>query len=144
MRGATVLTMQETPKKCRVLVAEDDPLNVVLVCQVLESLNCCVTVVGTGQQALEAMQSGEFDLALLDYKMPELDGASATRGIRRWELEHGQEAIFIVGLTASAMPIEVESCQRAGMDYVLTKPFNLIELQNLINQRCARKGYAGH
>lgn len=107
----------------RILVAEDDPSNQKLIGQILEGAGHRVVIVGTGKAAVERIVAGEeYDLILMDVRMPELDGTEATRLIREKEKETGGRRIPIVGWTAHAMKDKMDQFTRAGMDEVLTKP----------------------
>jgi len=69
-----------------------------------------------------------FDLILMDLKMPGIDGAEATRRIRRLEEAHGSERTPIVALTANALDDDRQSCLAAGFDAFLAKPFEFNDL----------------
>jgi CheY-like chemotaxis protein len=117
-------------------MAEDDTLNAILANAVMESLGCEVVTVGTGSDAVEAVRQQAFDIVLMDFHMPVMDGLSATRAIRQWEADtarehrpHQRERVPIIAITASAMEAERKECLRSGMDDVLVKPFLLDELR---------------
>lgn len=122
--------------RCSVLLAEDRPSNVELAVQVLDLLGCDVTVAPNGAEAVQAVRRQVFDLVLMDFHMPVMNGVDAARAIRRWETEEGRGPLIIAGLTASAMPQEVSECLLAGMNEVLTKPFAIKDLQQLIARAC--------
>ena len=107
----------------RILVAEDNAVNQLLMNRLLRKRGHDVTMVGDGQQALEAAGSGSFDIVLMDVQMPILDGIDATREIRRCEAGTGRR-IPIIALTAHAMSSDRDRCLQAGMDGYLTKPIN--------------------
>ena len=114
----------------KVLVAEDVPVNQELVRLMLAPLGCDVTVVGDGEQAVDALAGGGFDLVLMDMQMPVLDGLEATRLIRRLG---GQAAKTpVVALTANVLPEHIERCRRAGMDDHVAKPFVTEDLQSMV------------
>ena len=104
----------------RILLAEDNVVNQKVACRILQKLGFRVDVVADGRAAVEAWETGRYDLILMDCQMPELDGYEATRAIRA--LEHGDRRIPIVALTAHAMKGSDEVCKSAGMDAHLTKP----------------------
>ncbi|UOQ53178.1 response regulator [Hymenobacter cellulosivorans] len=104
----------------RVLVADDNELNQLVVCRALEEWNVVATMVENGRQAVEAASSQPFDAVLMDIQMPEMDGYEATRRLRR--LRHLQE-LPIIGLTASASPADQARALAAGMNETLAKPF---------------------
>ncbi len=115
----------------RILVAEDNSVNQVLIRRLLENRGHSVLVTGNGREALEAVQSHEFDLVLMDAQMPEMDGLEASAAIRRREEITGGH-LPIVALTAHAMSGDRERCLAAGMDHYLTKPIQSVQLFSLI------------
>ena len=106
----------------RLLVAEDNPVNQMVVLAMLESSGAEVIQVPNGHEALAALDGSSFDLVLMDCQMPLLDGYEATRQIRRREADSGRH-LPIVALTANAMVGDEEKCLAAGMDFYLSKPF---------------------
>jgi CheY-like chemotaxis protein len=117
------------PRRLRVLVAEDNEVNVRLSVALLAKLGHEATVVGDGQAAVEAHARGGVDLILMDVQMPVLGGLDATRAIREAEAAApGRSRIPIVALTARAMKGDREECLAAGMDDYVTKPVRLSDL----------------
>ncbi len=118
----------------RVLLAEDNAVNQEVTGAMLEYLQCEFAVAPTGVRALEMLSSSTvFDLVLMDCQMPEMDGFEAARSIRRREAESGQH-IPIIALTANAMIGDREQCLAAGMDEFLSKPFQLTELEQVLQR----------
>jgi two-component system, sensor histidine kinase and response regulator len=116
-------------RSLRVLVAEDNEVNVRLATALLTKLGHTATVVGDGQAAVEAYAREAFDLILMDVQMPVLGGMDATRQIR--DAEAGltpPRHVPIVALTARAMKGDREECLAAGMDDYVTKPVRLSDL----------------
>ena len=105
----------------RVLLAEDNAVNVKFALKVLERAGHHVTVANNGKQALEHWKTHAFDLVLMDVQMPEMDGLEATREIRRMENDRNGH-IPIIAMTANAMAGDREMCMTAGMDGYVTKP----------------------
>ncbi|MFL6199092.1 MAG: ATP-binding protein [Thermoanaerobaculia bacterium] len=105
----------------RILVAEDNLINQIVVVQQLSSLGYDAVAVNNGQEALEALEKAPFDLILMDCQMPELDGYEATRRIREGPEE--RQRIPIVAFTAHARQEDLEHCLAAGMNDTITKPF---------------------
>ncbi len=102
------------------LVAEDDAVNRKVVIRMLDRLGIAPpTVVGNGQQAVDAVRSGVFDVVLMDVQMPVMDGLRAVRLIR--ELA-GEDRPWLVALTANALGGDRERFLAAGMDDYLSKP----------------------
>ena len=116
------------PAHLRVLLAEDNPVNQRLACRILEKRGHRVTVVGNGRLALEAVEREPFDVVLMDVQMPELDGLSTTRELRRREAaqaeERGAVHLPVVAMTAHAMADDEARCLDAGMDAYVAKPIN--------------------
>ena len=117
----------------RVLVAEDHEVNQLVARRILEKLGHRVSVVGTGREALSAVQSRRFDLVAMDVQMPEMDGLGATRAIRSWEEKTGTH-IPILAMTAHAMEGDSERCLASGMDGYISKPLRARELERAISQ----------
>jgi PAS domain S-box-containing protein len=105
----------------RILVAEDNLINQLVVVEQLKALGYDVAAVHNGWEALKALESGDYDLVLMDCQMPELDGYDATRRIR--EGAEKSRRIPIVALTAHAMQEDLDRCLTAGMNDYITKPF---------------------
>jgi len=123
----------------RVLVAEDNPVNQLLVNRMLQKRGHHVVVVSNGREALEALERENFDLVLMDVQMPEMDGLQATAALRKTAGDHANRQP-IVALTANAMKGDSEKCLAAGMDGYLTKPLRAAELDAVLRtymERCA-------
>ena len=103
----------------RILVAEDNPINRRVLVKQLQGLGYQVTEARNGVEVLENLEQRQVDLILMDCQMPELDGYSATRELRKRGLE-----LPILALTAHAMSGERSRCLEAGMDDHLTKPLS--------------------
>jgi two-component system, sensor histidine kinase RpfC len=126
---------QEARRQCRILVADDNRLNQLVVGRILESGAHSYDVVADGQAALDALEGAEYDLVLMDVNMPGIDGIEATKLYRMMSL--GQRHVPIVGLTADAMPETNERCREAGMDECAVKPVAAGELLDLIERMAA-------
>jgi CheY-like chemotaxis protein len=118
----------------RVLVADDMEVNRILCREMLELLGAEAAVVNDGQQAAEAVANGSYDLLIMDCRMPVLDGFSATRRIRAWEMENHAKRIPIIALTAHAVEDARTACLEAGMDDHLPKPFRFEQLRAILEQ----------
>jgi len=90
----------------------------------LEELEYGVDIVENGLQAVEAVASGNYELVLMDMRMPEMDGLAATRAIREAEQTTGHH-IVVIALTANVLEDDREACVAAGMDDFLAKPLKL-------------------
>jgi len=114
----------------RVLVAEDNPVNRMVVQGLLESLGLEVTLVENGAQAVQTIRDGDAArLILMDLNMPVMDGYSATEQIRQWEQAQGRRRLPILALTADAFEQDRQHCMAVGMDDFLTKPIALDTLK---------------
>jgi CheY-like chemotaxis protein len=119
----------------RILVAEDNPVNVKLVTIIMQRLGYRIDVAGNGLEAIAALRRQPYDLILMDTQMPEMDGIEATRKIcREWR---NAERPRIVALSAGVMPQERQVCLDAGAEEYLTKPLVLPQLIHAL-QRCKR------
>ncbi|MEO5932701.1 MAG: response regulator, partial [Duganella sp.] len=111
-------------RRRRVLLAEDNPVNVEVASAMLEGLGLDVSRACNGQEALRWVRAGDFDLILMDCQMPVMDGFAATTEIRRHEQQRGRSrSLPIIAITANALQGDRESCLAAGMDDYLSKPF---------------------
>lgn len=111
----------------RILVAEDNEVNQILVRTLLESWNCHVEIVGNGLIALGRAQKGGFDLVLMDLQMPFMDGIEAAENIRALD-DKDKSGIPIVALTADVLSETRRKVFAAGMNDLVTKPINQYEL----------------
>jgi PAS domain S-box-containing protein len=105
----------------RILVAEDNVINQLVVVEQLAILGYDVVAVHNGCEALQALESGDFALVLMDCQMPELDGYEATRRIRQGPEKNRR--IPILALSALATPVYLDRCLGAGLDDTITKAF---------------------
>jgi CheY-like chemotaxis protein len=125
--AAAPTTAPAVTRRCRVLVAEDNPVNQRVAASLLERRGHTVVIAATGVDALAALDRDTFDVVLMDVQMPEMDGFEATAAIRAREREHGGHQ-RIVAMTAHALSGDAERCYRAGMDGYLSKPLNRLDL----------------
>ncbi|MDP4005156.1 ATP-binding protein [Methylobacterium sp. NEAU K] len=128
----------QTGAGLRVLLAEDNPINALLATRALERLGATVVHAVDGVEALERLETaGPFDLALIDVRMPRLDGHETARRIRAAELS-GTTRLHLVALTANAGREDEIAARDAGFDGFLAKPLNLKLLPTLLERRTAR------
>jgi signal transduction histidine kinase/ActR/RegA family two-component response regulator len=106
----------------RVLAAEDNTVNQLVLKTLLHQIGVEPVVVGDGAAALEAWEAGHWDAILMDVQMPVMDGPTATRRIREREAETGRRRTPIIALTANAMSHHVADYLAAGMDAHVAKP----------------------
>jgi CheY-like chemotaxis protein len=127
--GTVAETMSEQPAiTLRVLAAEDNAVNQLVLKTLLHQMGVDPTVVENGQLAVEAWVSGDWDVILMDIQMPVMDGLTATAQIRAREAAEGRDRTPIVALTANAMSHHVEQYTAAGMDSHVAKPIQAAEL----------------
>jgi len=127
-----------TGERMKVLLAEDNDVNQLYVGALLKKLDCDVTIAGDGEQALALWRAEHFDVILMDWHMPLLDGLQATVTIRGEEYQRGLRRTPIIGATASALEDEKRQCVDAGMDAVLSKPFAPDELVAVLQRHRSR------
>jgi len=119
----------------RVLVAEDNPVNQIVISKMLESLGCQIHAVTNGRAALSIAQEEIFDLAVFDCEMPIMDGLEAAQAIRDLEaMGLDGHRMPIIALTANATYDNRSRCFASGMDDVLTKPCRLAQLDAILSQ----------
>lgn len=116
----------------KVLVAEDNPTNQKVMVNMLAKLGQRVDIVTDGNQAVEAVKDGDYDLVLMDCHMPVMDGLSATVAIRN--LDAATRGIPIYAVTASGMAEDLERCLAAGMDGHLVKPVGIEDVARAVEQ----------
>ena len=140
----------------KILVAEDTPFNQKFILRLLERWKHRTRLVENGRRALEILQNEDFDIALMDVQMPDMDGLTATKKFRKWEkalkaqgvkLEEkqtidpsgfsiqpsaGAERLPIIAMTAHAIKGDRERCLEAGMDAYISKPIDSDKLFDAI------------
>jgi CheY-like chemotaxis protein len=123
----------------RVLVAEDDEVNALIVGAYLERLGIAAERVVNGREAVRRAlrEADRPDLVLMDCRMPEMDGLEATREIRLQERALGLPRLPVVALTATATESERALCHAAGMDDFVAKPFTMDELTRALQRWAA-------
>ncbi|TNE87127.1 MAG: response regulator [Deltaproteobacteria bacterium] len=129
--GSTA-TPVPAPIPARILLAEDNATNRMVLRAMLGTLGCRVQVVENGVQAIDAVGRGRFDLVLMDCHMPDMDGFEATRAI----VASGAD-VPVVALTASASDDVRQRCVDAGMADFITKPVSLERLRREVRRHCA-------
>lgn len=116
----------------RILLVEDYEGNIVVLSYLLSSIDCAYDIAKTGLEALHRWKEKHYDLILMDVQMPEMDGLTATRTIRKMEEERGIENTPIIGLTAHALVADKQKCIDAGMNDYLSKPIVEADLKEAI------------
>lgn len=116
----------------RVLIAEDNTNNQLLIKLILEDLGIDVEIVDNGKQAVEVYEKDNFDLVLMDINMPVMDGIEALKIIRNHEKETNTYTP-IIALTANSIKGDKEKYLKEGMDFYLSKPIEKEQLLNVLN-----------
>jgi len=124
---------EETPP-LNILLAEDEQVNSIMASRLLKKAGHSVTIVGNGQNAIDTLMINAYDLVFMDVQMPVINGMDVTRIIRQGAVEGVARNIPIVGLTAYAGDADRKRFLEAGMDSVVTKPFELADLTNAIKE----------
>ena len=106
----------------RILMAEDGEDNRTIALAYLADMPYHIDIAETGLKACEMFKGGHYDLVLMDRQMPVMDGLTATRTIRAWEIDNDRATTPIIALTASALKGDRETCLAAGCTAYLTKP----------------------
>jgi two-component system, sensor histidine kinase RpfC len=119
-------------RSLRVLVAEDNRVNQQVIDRMLQSAGHAVTLVGDGEQALDALESDSFDVVLMDVNMPVMNGLDAVK-LHRFATG-GRDVPPFIALTADATEETRRQCEEAGMAGYLTKPVDMEELLGLIDR----------
>ncbi len=127
-----ISSKQPAAKPLRVLVAEDNHVNGLLVSTWLDKLGHRADVVADGTEAVSAMQNGMYDLVLMDIQMPEMDGLEATARIRAMPGEKGQ--IPIIAMTANTEKTEQDLYLKKGMNDLIGKPFDWKLMLEVLNR----------
>ena len=129
--GSAIITESDTPPVqldgIRVLIAEDNSVNQLLVESMLAGLGATYETVEDGEAAVAAAQSQSFDVVLMDCLMPNMDGFEATRKIRAQGID-----IPIIAATASASAGDFEEARASGMNDILVKPFSAVDLRRML------------
>jgi PAS domain S-box-containing protein len=126
--GASLEVFEELGASLRVLAAEDNLVNQIVLKTLLAQSGVDPTIVSNGQEAVDAWRSGSWDIILMDVQMPVMDGLDAVKAIRALEAELKRPRTPIIALTANAMSHQVATYSEAGMDAFVAKPIDIGQL----------------
>jgi len=132
----TVLPIHAIFKTRKVLVAEDNPMNMLLISQVLGNMGIEVIEAGNGEEAIAMLMQHDPALVFMDINMPVMDGYTAARKIRSSAKPYCN--VPIIALTADAMEADKERCRMAGMNDFVSKPFRLKEIESVMDNYFVR------
>jgi signal transduction histidine kinase/ActR/RegA family two-component response regulator len=126
----------------KVLAAEDNEVNQEVLKAVLAQADVTPTIVGNGREAVEAWETGDWDIILMDIQMPEMDGVAAARAIRQRETECRRKRTPILAITANTMHHQALEYRAAGIDGLTAKPIDIVKLFEAMDQVMQSPGTA--
>jgi CheY-like chemotaxis protein len=131
-RVTTVPTIEKMASGTTIMVVEDEPINMMLITEVLGKMGFSLLKASNGKQALEVLGEHDPKLIFMDVNMPEMDGLETTQHIRKFT--NNKANIPIIALTADAMKEDRLKCLDAGMNDYISKPFKLEEINGILKQ----------
>ena len=126
------MTKKQNMKNARILLVEDDVLNQEVMGAMLRMLGYRTDIATDGAEALQALSSNDYQLILMDCKMPVMDGFEAVNTIRN--SAEAWKRIPVIAITANALSGERERCMNAGMDEYLSKPVKMEDLGKMLER----------
>jgi PAS domain S-box-containing protein len=130
-------------RNCRILLAEDDPINQAVARGFLTQLGYAADIVGNGREALQLLAEYDYHMVLMDCQMPEMGGMEATAVIRDPGSHVLNHSVPIIALTAYALKGDRERCLATGMDDYLTKPLDLVSLGAVLEKWLTEPAISG-
>lgn len=121
----------------KVLIVEDDPINMKLIVEILDSLDFMVHTADNGFKALTMVDKDLYDLILMDIELPGIDGIETARRIKE---KPGHNRTPLIALTAFAMKGDREKFLDAGFDYYISKPIQVADFINLVKNILKKEG----
>lgn len=116
-------------KNLQILIVEDDDMNFIYLKQIFKILGCGLKRVKTGHAAIAAIKDSDFNLIMMDIKLPDISGFEATKVIREKDPD-----IPIIAQTATKNPEDHDTAIESGCNYVLVKPFKIDDIRNLFQK----------
>ncbi len=124
-------------RKLKILLAEDNPINIRVATELLERMGHTIVSVTTGKEAITTLNNNDFDMVLMDIGMPDMDGMEATKQIREGKAGKKNIDITIIAVTAHAISGFKEQCIMSGMNDYISKPFNFKSLSDIIEKHAS-------
>ncbi len=129
------MNIESSVGKLRILLVENDEMNIKFVKIVLDKLGHKTDIAINGLEAVNYFKKNKYDLILMDLEMPQLNGLDATLQIREFEKDQNiKKSVKIIAVTAYAMETDRQRCIEVGMNDFLAKPFLLDELSGIIEK----------
>jgi PAS domain S-box-containing protein len=125
-------SIEKITQSATIMVVDDDPINMMLISEVLKRMGFDIIQMHNGREVIEALPHYDPVLIFMDVNMPEMDGYMTTRIIRK--MQTAQCRIPIIALTADAMKGDKERCLDAGMNNYISKPFKLEEIESVLKE----------
>ncbi len=125
--------LKKSSRKLRILLAEDNAINIKVASTVLNNRGHDLTVATNGNEALKKLKQGSFDLVLMDIEMPEMNGLEATTLIRSGKAGLENSNIPIIAMTAHVLDEMAVKCKKAGMNHLIPKPINIMTLDETLH-----------
>ncbi len=125
-------SIEKITQAASIMVVDDDPINMMLISEVLKRMGFEVIQMQNGREVIESLPHYDPVLIFMDVNMPEMDGYTTTRIIRK--MQTSQSKIPIIALTADAMKGDKERCLDAGMNNYISKPFKLEEIEAVLKE----------
>ncbi len=123
-----------TGRSLNILIVEDNPVNQMVIDELLHDFGHTTVLAENGEQAIEYVKQGNIDMVLMDCQMPVMDGFEATRHLRTMEAQQGSPRMPIIAVTSNAIKGDRERCLDAGMDDYVSKPINTAKLAASISK----------
>ena len=131
--GSVVIAAHKAPLALKILLVDDDEISQTFIKRLLSKHGAEVVCASNGEEALQVLSRGRFDVVLMDIRMPVMDGITATKHIRRMDcVEHRN--VPIIAMTANAMSGDRENILAAGMDDYIAKPVEVGALRACIDR----------
>ena len=128
----TAVETERIPSNLKILVAEDNPMNLKVVQLVLRPYTAVLDSAENGIIALAKFKSNKYDIIFMDVQMPGMNGYEATKKIRIHEFENSLNPVEIVAMTANVMKEDIQHCLEIGMNQFLGKPVERAEMIKII------------